>query len=71
MSFVGECVIGKRVAEKLDIGVGDSLISSPENFFDLAGVYPLKMTVVGVLNISDTPDDRAVFVIFVFITFTS
>jgi putative ABC transport system permease protein len=62
MSFVGECVIGSSVAEKLDIGVGDSLISSPENLFDLAGVYPLKMNVVGVLETSDSPDDGAIFV---------
>jgi putative ABC transport system permease protein len=62
MGFVGECVIGERVADELGIGVGDSLISSPENFFDLAGVYPLKMTVVGVLENSSSPDDRAIFV---------
>ena len=62
MSFVGECVIGSTVAEKLNIGVGDSLLSSPENFFDLAGVYPLIMNVVGVLNAADSPDDQAVFV---------
>lgn len=62
MSYVGECVIGVGVAENLGLGVGDSLISSPENFFDLAGVYPLKMNIVGVLNKTDTPDDRAVFV---------
>ncbi len=62
MSFIGECVIGSSVAGKLNIGVGDSLVSSPENFFDLAGVYPLKMNVVGVLEQSDSPDDRAVFV---------
>lgn len=62
MSFVGECVIGRSVADKLDIGVGDSLVSSPKNFFDLAGVYPLKMNVVGVLDPSDSPDDQAIFV---------
>jgi len=62
MSFVGECVIGSSVAEKLDIGVGDSLVSSPENLFDLAGVYPLKMNIVGVLETSDSPDDGAIFV---------
>ena len=62
MSFVGECVIGNEVAEKLNLGVGDSLVSSPENFFDLAGVYPLKMNIVGVLDNTDTPDDRVVFV---------
>lgn len=62
MSFLGECVIGSSVADRLNIGVGDSLVSSPENFFDLAGVYPLKMNVVGVMNPSNSPDDQAVFV---------
>lgn len=62
MSFVGECVLGSVVAEQLAVGVGDSLISSPENFFDLAGIYPLKMSVVGVLESSESPDDQAVFV---------
>jgi len=61
LAFLGECVIGAAVAEALDISVGDSLVSSPENFFDLAGVYPLKMTVVGVLTPSGSPDDGAVF----------
>jgi putative ABC transport system permease protein len=59
--YVGECVIGSNVAERLDLAPDDSLISSPENFFDLAGVYPLKMQIVGVLARSDTPDDNAVF----------
>ena len=59
---VGECVIGSNVARRLDIQPGDSLISSPESFFDFAGVYPLKMDIVGVLGQSDTPDDDAVFV---------
>lgn len=62
MSFVGECVVGSAVAEQLAVGVGDSLISSPENFFDLAGIYPLKMGVVGVLEQSKSPDDQAIFV---------
>jgi len=61
LGFLGECVIGADVADQLGISVGDSLVSSPENFFDLAGVYPLKMTVVGVLEASNTPDDGAVF----------
>jgi len=62
ISFLGECVIGQEVSEKLAIGVGDSLVSSPENLFDLAGAYPLKMNVVGVLNKTNSPDDYAVFV---------
>ncbi|MCK5574100.1 MAG: hypothetical protein KAJ12_15130, partial [Bacteroidetes bacterium] len=62
LTYVGECVVGARVAEELDLTPADSLISSPEDFFDLAGVYPLKMTVVGILWPTDTPDDKAVFV---------
>jgi putative ABC transport system permease protein len=62
MSFVGDCVIGSSVSEQLNIGVGDSLVSSPENPFDLAGVYPLKMNVTGVLKPAESPDDLAVFV---------
>ncbi len=61
LSYVGECVVGSAVAETLDLLPGDSLISSPENLFDISGVYPLKMNVAGVLNKSDTPDDKAVF----------
>ncbi|MEE9449490.1 MAG: ABC transporter permease [Ignavibacteriaceae bacterium] len=60
-ALVGECVVGSRVAQSLEISPGDSLISSPENFFDFAGVYPLKMTVVGILNETNTPDDQSVF----------
>ncbi len=61
LQFVGECVIGSIVSEQLGLAPGDSLISSPENYFDLAGVYPLKMTIVGVLEESGTADDRAIF----------
>ena len=62
LALLGECVLGATVAERLGLSPGDSLISSPETLFDLAGVYPLKMRVVGVLHASHTPDDRAVFV---------
>ena len=61
-SLLGECVLGARVAEMLEARVGDYVISSPENLFDLAGEYPLKMPVVGILQHSDTPDDDAIFV---------
>ena len=62
MGLLGEAVIGASVARAHDVGVGGSLLSSPETVFDLAGVYPLKMNVVGVLQQSGTPDDDAVFV---------
>ncbi len=61
-ALLGECVLGADVAEKLGIGAGDDLVTSPENLFDIAGVYPLKMKVTGVLARSHSPDDRAVFV---------
>ena len=62
MAVLGECVVGSEVARELPLRPGSSVVSSPENVFDLAGVYPLKMNVVGVLAPSGTPDDRAVFV---------
>jgi len=49
LALLGDCVLGARVAERLDLKPGDSLLSSPETLFDLAGVYPLKMKVAGVL----------------------
>lgn len=62
MTVIGECVLGAEVARKLGLAPGDTLLSSPETLFDLAGVYPLKMRVAGVLAPSHTPDDQAVFV---------
>ena len=62
LTLLGECVLGARAAEELGLGPGDPLLSSPETLFDLAGVYPLKMRVAGVLAPTHGPDDLAVFV---------
>ena len=62
MALIGECVLGASVAAALSVGPGDHLVSSPEAVFDLAGVYPLKMKIVGVLERAYSPDDLAVFV---------
>jgi putative ABC transport system permease protein len=62
LAVLGDCVLGAKVAENLKLKSGDSLVSSPETLFDLAGIYPLKMKVVGVLEKSHTSDDLAVFV---------
>ena len=62
LSVLGDAVIGSDVAETLGKGVGDSLLSSPENLFDLDGVYPLEMPIVGVLAPTNSPDDQAIFV---------
>jgi hypothetical protein len=62
LAVLGEAVVGATVARDLDLAVGDTLVSSPQNLFDLDGVYPLEMPVVGILAPTNTPDDDAVFV---------
>lgn len=62
LSVLGDAVIGAEVATALGKGVGDTLVSSPENLFDLDGVYPLEMPIVGVLASTNSPDDQAIFV---------
>ncbi len=62
LAIIGEAVLGATVANELELKPGEFLVSSPENPFDLAGVYPLKMHVVGILAKSHTSDDLAVFV---------
>jgi len=59
--YLGECVLGAGVAAKLGLRVGDSIMSSAEAVFDLAGNYPLKMKVSGILQGTDNADDLAVF----------
>lgn len=62
LSRLGDCVLGAAVARKTGVKSGGAIFSSPEQVFDLAGVYPLKMRVAGVLAPSGTPDDDALFV---------
>jgi putative ABC transport system permease protein len=62
LSVLGDAVIGAEVAQALGKGVGDTLVSAPENLFDLDGVYPLEMPIVGVVARTNTPDDAAIFV---------
>lgn len=61
IALLGDCVIGSEVSRKLGLNPGDTIISSPENMLDIAGVYPLEMNIVGVLKKSHSPDDRAIF----------
>ncbi len=59
---LGDCVLGAVTAASLKLAPGDSLMTDPENVFDIAGSYPTKLRVMGVLEPSGTPDDQAVFV---------
>ncbi len=61
-AVLGECVLGAAAARGLDAGVGEHVLSSPAGAFDVAGTFPLKMKVVGVLAPTATADDEAVFV---------
>lgn len=61
MAVIGECVLGARAARILGAQPGDAVISSPAGAFDVAGSFPLKMTVTGVLAPLNTADDMAVF----------
>ncbi len=62
LTRLGDCVVGAKVAAERGLRPGDSVFSSPEQVFDIAGVYPLKMRVMGVFAPTGTPDDDAVFV---------
>lgn len=61
VTLPGECVVGCNVAMRMQLHAGDSILSAPRNAFNLAGDYPLKMKIVGVLTQSHSPDDDAVF----------
>lgn len=60
--IIGECVIGADVAQSLALNVDDGLLSDRPDLLGLAGDYPLKMKVVGILDPSNSADDGAVFV---------
>lgn len=62
MGRLGDCVVGANVASQRQLQPGSHVFSSPEQAFDMAGVYPLKMHVTGILTANGTPDDDAIFV---------
>lgn len=62
LSRLGDCVVGATLAKQRGLQPGGHLFSTPEQAFDMAGVYPLKMRVTGVLAPNGTPDDEALFV---------
>lgn len=55
-----ESVVGHAVAEELGLGIGDTF--SPSHGADSGDVHVEKFTVVGILDESKTPNDRALFV---------
>jgi putative ABC transport system permease protein len=61
-AMLGECVLGSQAALALGVEVGDHVLSSAGSAFDVAGSFPLKMPVVGVLAPTGTADDEIVLV---------
>ena len=61
-ALLGDCLIGSTVADKLQLAPGDHLLSSPQTVFNIAGVYPLKMAVTGILAPTHSADDLAVLI---------
>jgi putative ABC transport system permease protein len=62
LAMLGECVLGSEAARALGVDVGDHLLSSAGSAFDVAGSFPLKMPVVGVMTPTGTADDDIVLV---------
>ncbi len=60
--MLGECVLGSEAARALAADVGNHVLSSAGSAFDVAGSFPLKMPVVGVLAPTGTADDDIVLV---------
>lgn len=61
LARLGDCVVGAGAARELGVRPGDRLMTDPENVFDIAGSYPVRLRVAGILAPSGTPDDGAVF----------
>lgn len=61
MTRLGDCVAGAEVARRRGLRPQDAVLSSAETLFDVAGAYPLKMRLTGILAPTGTPDDRMIF----------
>ncbi|MDB6140869.1 MAG: hypothetical protein JWO94_3941 [Verrucomicrobiaceae bacterium] len=59
---LGDCVVGAKAARGRGLHPGGAVYSSPEQVFDIAGIYPLKMRVTGILEATGTTDDEVIFV---------
>ena len=62
MTTLGDAVLGADAAAALGLKVGDRLLTTPGNLFDLAGIYPLKLRITGILERHQSPDDQAIFI---------
>lgn len=59
---LGDCVIGANVAEEMNVGLGDHVISSPESVVSLAAAYPVRLNIVGILSPTNSVEDDLILV---------
>lgn len=60
-NILGECVVGARAAQRLNLSLGDKIPVSSSSPF-LLDNPPLRLNVVGILEPTETPDDEVIFV---------
>lgn len=58
---LGDAVLGAGAARALGVAAGGKVLTDQGSLYDLSLGYPLRLSVVGVLAQSGTPDDGAVF----------
>ena len=61
-AVLGEAVLGTEVARRLNLSVGDKLLTDRGSLYDLAAGYPLRLKIAGVLAECDQPENSAVLV---------
>lgn len=61
MQVLGDAVLGFNVSRKLGLGAGDSIITDTGSLYNISSMYPLQMSIVGVLEKSNSPDDNVIF----------
>ncbi len=61
-AVLGEAVVGAAAAAELGLRPGDRVGTDQADLYNLAGSYPTRLEVVGVLAPTGSPDDDALFV---------
>ena len=58
---LGDCIVGSSIAKKLELNIGSYIVTDAKNQFDIAGSYPVRLRIRGILNKTSSVDDNAFF----------
>lgn len=61
MQILGDAVLGYNTAKRLGLSVGQTIISDTGSLYNISSIYPLKMTITGILEKRNSPDDNVIF----------